>query len=53
MIGRAIFWISFVYLLAPPPPDRAAESTARARRDGILVVLDRLDAELKASARQK
>ena len=57
MIGRAIFWISFVYFLAPPQPNIGANPTSitgePSKRANILVALDRLDAELKESARQK
>jgi len=57
MIGRALFWISFVYLLAPPQQDMDANPISTigepSKRASILVILDRLDAELKESARQK
>ncbi len=57
MIGRAIFWISFVYLLAPPQPDVAANPPSAtgkpSERASIIAILDRLDAELEESARQK
>lgn len=54
MIGRAVFWISFVYFLAPPLPgaDTAMVQKSASARVTILTVLDQLDAQLQDSARQ-